>query len=225
MMELKQIAASKEVKEKEKLIKEIKGDNFLIYRTDRADLSKNIIRGFEAYDLFLKNHPEYHGKVKFLSTGKPTRQQIKEYKEYNELIQETIGKINEKYARDGWKPIECIFKADYNLVVAAFKNYDCLIVNPIADGMNIVPKEASVVNENQGMLILSENAGCYDELVDHIISVNPFDIKQTAEAFHQAINMDNHAREEKLKDLQKIVSKRTIYHWISEQFADFEKIM
>ena len=222
---IKQMANTKGVKEKEKLIKEIKGDNFLIYRTDRADLSKNIIRGFEAYDLFLKNHPEYHGKVKFLSTGKPTRQQIKEYKEYNELIQDSIGRINDKYARDGWKPIECVFKADYELVVAAFKNYDCLIVNPIADGMNIVPKEASVVNENQGMLILSESAGCYDELKDHIIPINPFDIKQTAEAFYTAMNMSNDAREEKLKSLQETVSKRTIYHWISEQFVDFEKIM
>lgn len=222
---IKEMAASKEVIVKEKLIREIKGDKFLIYRTDRADLSKNIIRGFEAYDLFLENHPEYHGKVKFLSTGKPTRQQIKEYKDYYELIQKTINKINLKYAHERWKPIECIFRADYQLVVAAFKNYDCLIVNPIADGMNIVPKEASVVNETQGTVILSEYAGCYEELKDHIIPVNPFDIKQTADAFYQAITMSKQERSERMVSLQNIVSQRTIYHWISEQFADFEKIM
>lgn len=222
---IKKMANSKEVRVKEELIKDIKGDKFLIYRTDRADLSKNIIRGFEAYDLFLKNHPEYHGKVKFLSTGKPTRQQIKEYKEYYELIQQKISEINDKYAGDGWKPIECLFRADYQLVVAAFKNYDCLLVNPIADGMNIVPKEASVVNENHGLLILSENAGCYDELKDHVLPVNPFDIKQTADAFYQAIKMSKKDRKARLSSLQDIVSQRTIYHWISEQFADFERIM
>lgn len=220
-----EMANSKEVKSKEKLINDIKGDNFLIYRTDRADLSKNIIRGFQAYDLFLREHPEFHEKVKFLSTGKPTRQQISEYKEYYNLIQSTIKKINIKYATPTWKPIECIFKADYKLVVAAFKNYDCLIVNPIADGMNIVPKEASTVNECNGALILSENAGCYDELKEHVISINPFDIKQTADAFYEAITMKQDARSNQLNYLQKIIAKRTIYHWISEQFEDFEKLM
>jgi len=222
---IKEIASSQNVVDKEKIIRDIKGDNFLIYRTDRADLSKNIIRGFEAYDLFLEKHPEYYGRVKFLSTGKPTRQQIKEYKEYSESIEIIIHNINEKYACNGWKPIENIFKADYDLVVAAFKNYDCLLVNPIADGMNIVPKEASVVNENNGVLILSENTGCYEELKDHVITVNPFDVKQTADALYQTINMADSERKNRDNSLKKIVSQRTIYHWISDQFTDFEELM
>jgi trehalose 6-phosphate synthase len=108
--------------------------------------------------------------------------------------------------------------------VAAFKNYDCLIVNPIADGMNIVPKEASAVNENQGVLILSEKAGCYEELENHVISVNPFDISQTCQAFVQALQMSRTERKERLDNLKEIVAKRTIYHWISEQFEDIEQI-
>ncbi|AUB55761.1 MULTISPECIES: alpha,alpha-trehalose-phosphate synthase (UDP-forming) [Methanobacterium] len=221
---IKELAASPEVKERENLIRKIKGENFLIYRTDRADLSKNIIRGFKAYDLFLEKYPEYHGKVKFLTTGKPTRQQIDEYNEYYLRTKEIVDEVNAKYGRDGWKPIEWIFKADYNLVVAAFKNYDCLIVNPIADGMNIVPKEASAVNENQGVLILSEKAGCYEELENHVISVNPFDISQTCQAFVQALQMSRTERKERLDNLKEIVAKRTIYHWISEQFEDIEQI-
>jgi trehalose 6-phosphate synthase len=221
---IKKMAYSPKVLEKEKLITEIKGDYFLFYRTDRADLSKNIIRGFQAYDLFLHQHPEYHGKVKFLTTGKPTRQQIREYHNYYYDIIEIIEDINQKYAQDDWKPIEWIFKADYNLVVAAFKNYDCLIVNPIADGMNIVPKEASAVNENDGLLILSEKAGCFEELKEEVIAVNPFDISQTAQAYDQAIKMKETERKERLNNLKDIVSQRTIYHWISEQFEDIEKI-
>ncbi|NYB51651.1 MAG: trehalose-6-phosphate synthase [Methanobacteriaceae archaeon] len=221
---IREMANSKEVKEKEKLIRKIKGENFLIYRTDRADLSKNIIRGFKAYDIFLDKYPEYHGKVKFLTTGKPTRQQIDEYNEYYLHIQKIVEEINNKHGRDGWKPIEWIFKADYSLVVAAFKNYDCLIVNPIADGMNIVPKEASAVNENQGVIILSEKAGCYEELKDHVICVNPFDVCQTTQAYLQAIKMSIDERRKKLNNLQNMVAERTIYHWLSEQFEDIEKI-
>lgn len=221
---IKELANSPGVLEKEKLIKEIKGDYFLFYRTDRIDLSKNIIRGFEAYELFLHKYPQYHGKVKFLTTGKPTRQQIREYHNYYYDVIEIIEDINVKYATDDWKPIEWIFKADYNLVVAAFKNYDCLIVNPIADGMNIVPKESSAVNECQGSVILSEKAGCFEELKEHVLAVNPYDITQTAEAYHQAIQMSEKERKQRLNNLKDIVGRRTIYHWISEQFEDIEKI-
>ncbi len=221
---IKEMAISPEVSKKEKLVKEIKGDCFLFYRTDRADLSKNIIRGFQAYELFLHKYPEYHGKVKYLTTGKPTRQQIREYYDYYYDIIDIIEDINVKYSTDDWKPIEWIFKADYALVVAAFKNYDCMIVNPIADGMNIVPKEASAVNENQGVIILSDKAGCFEELKDHVLAINPYDISQTAEAYHKALIMDKNERSERFENLQKIVAQRTIYHWISEQFEDIERI-
>lgn len=221
---IREMASSEEVLEKEKLIKKIKGDCFLFYRTDRADLSKNIIRGFQAYELFLHKYPQYQGKVKFLTTGKPTRQQIREYYDYYYDIMDIIEDINIKYGNDDWKPIELIFKADYKLVVAAFKNYDCMIVNPIADGMNIVPKEASAVNENQGVVILSEKAGCFEELKDHVLPVNPYDISQTAEAYHKALKMDKNERNKRFENLQKIVAQRTIYHWISEQFEYIEKL-
>jgi trehalose 6-phosphate synthase len=206
------------------LIKKIKGGCFLFYRTDRADLSKNIIRGFQAYELFLHKYPQYQGKVKFLTTGKPTRQQIREYHNYYYDIMDIIKDINIKYGTDDWKPIELIFKADYKLVVAAFKNYDCMIVNPIADGMNIVPKEASAVNQQEGVIILSDKTGCFEELKDHVLAVNPYDISQTAEAYHNALKMDKNERSKRFEKLQEIVAQRTIYHWISEQFEDIEKI-
>lgn len=90
--------------------------------------------------------------------------------------------------------------------------------------MNIVPKEASAVNENQGVLILSETAGCYDELKDHALTVNPYDILHTAEAYKKAINMSMDERSKRLKNLKEIVANRTIYHWISEQFEDIEEL-
>ena len=221
---LLKLSNSKEVSKKEEIIRKVKGDNFLLYRTDRADLSKNIIRGFKAYDLFLEKHPEYIGKIKFLSTGKPTRQQIKEYRDYKDEIDQVIQKINNKYSTDNWKPIEQIFKADYSLVVAAFKNYDCLMVNPICDGMNIVSKEGSVINENKGILILSEHAGSYEELKDYSLNVNPFDVTQTAEAIYKAVSMSSKEREDRLTGLKKIVRERNIYNWVAEQFDDIEKL-
>lgn len=221
---IRDLSCTNQVCQKEDLIKGIKGDMFLFYRSDRADLSKNIVRGFKAYSLFLDKHPEYKGKVKFLSTGKPTRQQIKEYDDYALEIMKVIRDINQKHCQDGWKPIESKFVSDYGLCVACFKNYDCLVVNPIADGMNIVPKEASIINEQNGVLVLSENAGCYEELKEYSLNVNPFDISQTAEAYYQAVTMSEEERRRRLEGLKEIIKNRTVYHWISEQFEDIEKI-
>jgi len=215
---------SSEVLKKEELIRQIKGDCFLIYRTDRADLSKNIIRGFMAYELFLQKHPEFHGKVKFLSTGMPTRQQIKEYCDYKDETYKMIDSINERYSKDGWKPIEQIFKADYNLVTAAFKHYDCLLVNPIVDGMNIVAKEGPVVNENNGVLIMSNGAGSYEELKDNSITVNAYDITQTADAIYRAIMMSPEERERLIEGLKKTVHERNVYTWMHEQFQDIKQL-
>jgi trehalose 6-phosphate synthase len=217
-------AKSSEVIKKEKQIQEIKGDTFLIYRTDRADLSKNIIRGFKAYELFLEKHPEFHGKVKFLSTGMPTRQQITAYREYKEETDEVINAINQRFSKNGWKPIEQVFKADYGLVTAAFKHYDCLLVNPMVDGMNIVAKEGPVVNENNGVLIMSNGAGSYEELKDYAIVVNAYDITQTADAMFRAICMSHEERERLIKGLKESVRERNVYVWMQEQFNDIRKL-
>lgn len=217
-------AKNSEVLKKETQIKEIKGDNFLIYRTDRADLSKNIIRGFKAYELFLEKHPEFHGKVKFLSTGMPTRQQITAYREYKEETDRVIDAINQRFSKDAWTPIEQVFKADYNLVTAAFKHYDCLLVNPMIDGMNIVAKEGPVVNENNGVLIMSNGAGSYEELKDYAIVVNAYDITQTADAMYRAICMSQEERKRLIEGLKKSVRERNVYIWMQEQFNDIRKL-
>lgn len=217
-------AKTNEVAKKEELIKQIKGDCFLIYRTDRADLSKNINRGFMAYELFLQKHPEFHGKVKFLSTGMPTRQQIKEYCDYRDENYRIIDEINERYSKDGWKPIEQVFKADYNLVTAAFKHYDCLIVNPIVDGMNIVAKEGPIVNENNGVLLMSNGAGSYEELQDYAIIVNAYDISQTADAMYRSMMMSQEERARLIGGLKKTVRERNVYIWMQEQFKDIKKL-
>lgn len=222
---LKELKSDSKVGDNEKFIHEIKGGKFLIYRTDRADLSKNIIRGFEAYDLFLENYPEYQGKVVFLATSKSTRSNLPDYRKYRSSIEDLIEKINNKYSSNDWKPIVEVFNAPYHLVVAALKNYDCLLVNPICDGMNIVSKEGSFLNEKNGVVILSQEAGSHYELQEHVISVDPFDIKETAEAIHKAVTMKNEERMERCNGLKELIGENTLSDWISGQFMDIKDLM
>jgi trehalose 6-phosphate synthase len=221
---LAELAKSEEVLKQEEYVKKIKHDNFLIYRTERTDPSKNIIRGFKAYDLFLEKYPEFREKVVFFITGVSTRENVREYQEYKVEVNKIIEKVNEKYLKGNWKPIVPHFDAEYSLVTAAFKNYDCLLINSIHDGMNIVPKEGSIVNENNGALIISETTGAYDELKDYSININAFDISETAEAIHKAVTLNHEEREKRLNGIKRVISNYDVYSWIGEQFADIQKL-
>jgi trehalose 6-phosphate synthase len=137
------------------------------------DLSKNIVRGFHAYDRMLQRHPEMKGEVTFLARLQPSRGDIPEYAQYAEAIKETVQEVNQKHAIDSWQPVVLSMEDDFMLSVAAYKNYDVLLVNAVRDGMNLIAKEAVVANEKNGVLILSENAGAHEELGEHALTVTP----------------------------------------------------
>ncbi len=222
---LQTLAKSPNVIDKEAEVDEMVGNCKLIYRTDRADLSKNIIRGFQAYDLFLEKYPEWKEKVKFIATLVATRQDIKVYREYTDKIRKIVKKINEKHATPDWEPIKYICKGDYDLVIALMKKYDVLMVNPIIDGMNIVAKEGSIVNENNGALVLSTGAGCYEELKDGAICINPYDLRQTAESINNALLMDEETKAEMIKEAKASIERNDLNKWISDQLRDIETVM
>ncbi len=221
---LNEFAKSDEVLRQEQYVKQIKGNNFLIYRTERTDPSKNIIRGFKAYDLFFQKHPEFRGKVTFFITGVTTRENVKEYQDYKINVNNIIHEVNEKYSTEDWEPIAPHFEAEYSLVTAALKNYDCLLINSINDGMNIVPKEGSIVNENNGVLILSETTGAYNELKENSISINALDISETADAIYKAVTMKDSERKHCLDGLKETICKYDVYKWMGEQFNDIQKL-
>ena len=218
-------AQTQDVRNKDNEVDEMVGDCKLIYRTDRADLSKNIIRGFQAYDMFLEKHPEWIGKVKFVATLMPTRQDIKVYREYTDNIKKIVKKINKKYSTADWEPIKYMCKGDFDLVIALLKRYDVLMVNPILDGMNIVAKEGSIVNENNGVLVLSTGAGCYEELKDGAICINPYDLRQTAESLNTALLMDGITKAQLIEEARAAISRNDLNKWVSDQLKDIEIVM
>lgn len=222
---LQKHAQSPDVISKDSEVDEIIGDCKLIYRTDRADLSKNILRGFRAYDMFLEKYPEWKEKVKFVATLMPTRQDIKIYREYTDKIKEMVAEINDKYSTPDWEPIKYICRGDYDLVIALLKRYDVLMVNPILDGMNIVAKEGTIVNENNGALILSTGAGCYEELKEGAICINPYDLRQTAESIDSALLIDEETKAKMLQKARAAIFKNDLNKWTSDQLKDIKSVM
>jgi trehalose 6-phosphate synthase len=195
----------------------------LVLRVDRTDLSKNVVRGFRAFGLFLDLHPEYHGRVTLLARLDPSRQDIPEYTEYLGAIEREARVVNERYQTDSWLPVEVEVADDFAQSIAAYKQYDVLLVNPVFDGLNLVSKEAPLVNARDGVLILSENAGSHEELADWVLTVNPFDLLGQAEAIHTALTMEPEERRRRSEALQAHVRTHDLDAWVAAQLADLDR--
>ncbi len=196
---------------------------FLIVRVDRTDPSKNVVRGFKAYELYLDAHPEMHERVQMLALLDPSRQDIPEYAEYLGAIQRAARAVNDRFQREGWVPLDLRIEDNFPQAVAAYKQFDVLLVNAIFDGMNLVAKEAPLVNVRDGVLILSENTGAHDELGEWALTVNPFDLAGQAEAIHEALTMAKGERRRRREAIAAQVREHHIGRWIGAQLADLDE--
>src|SRR3954471_17928999 len=192
----------------------------LILRVDRADLSKNVLRGFSAFDLFLEQHPEFRERITFIAQLMPSRTDVPEYAEYLERIEALVAVVNHRHGTPDWMPIQLKLRDDLEEAVAAYKHYDVLLVNAMFDGMNLVAKEGPLVNEHDGVSILSENTGAHEELGEYALSVNPFDIQETADSIHAALTMPPPERQRRALGLKATVTQRDPGDWIDDQLAD-----
>ena len=195
----------------------------LILRVDRTDPSKNIVRGFRAFELFLDAHPESHLRVGMLALLDPSRQDIPEYSEYLGAIQRESRRVNDRFQQNGWTPIEVVIEDNFPAAIAAYKQFDVLFVNAIFDGLNLVSKEAPLVNERDGVVLLSENTGAYEELSEWVVCVNPFDVEGQADALHRALTMGGEERRERLAAIRAHVREHDVGAWIEAQLAELDR--
>jgi len=196
----------------------------LVLRVDRTDPSKNVVRGFRAFALLLERHPELHGRVGMAALLSPSRQDIPQYADYVAEVDAAALEVNERFGRDGWQPVELDIADDFLRSVAGYKQFDVLFANPVFDGLNLVAKEAFLVNEHDGVLVLSENAGVHEELGEWALSVNPFDISGQADALYAALTLEPGERRRRADAIREHVRTHDIRKWIEAQLADLDAV-
>ncbi len=215
--EFRALSGSKEVLVEEERIVADRPEK-LVVRVDRTDPSKNIVRGFHAFGLLLDLHPEWRGRVRMLALLDPSRQSIPEYAEYVDEIERAVADVN---ARHG-DVVHLRVADNFPQSVAAYKQFDALLVNAVFDGMNLVAKEGPLVNVRGGVVVLSENAGAHEELSGWCISVNPFDVFGQAEALHEALLLDADDRERRLEGIRGHVRRHDVHAWLDGLLADLD---
>jgi trehalose 6-phosphate synthase len=198
-------------------------DRQLIVRVDRTDPSKNIVRGFHAFGQLLEDHPELVGRVGFLAMLQPSRLDVPEYADYLGRIGSAVAEINARYVHTGREPIDLRFQENLPFAVAAYSLCDVLLVNAVADGMNLVVKETSVVNRRDAVLVLSEKTGAFEELGDSAVTAFPFDVQQQADALYEALTMDTAERRRRLAAARDVVRANDVRNWLESQFRDLHE--
>ncbi len=195
------------------------GDRRLIVRVDRIELSKNLLRGFHAFDELLRTRPEWRERVVFAACVYPSREGLAEYLAYRQETEGLIQRINQTWATPGWTPILYDATDDFPRSVAALRRYDALLVNPVRDGLNLVAKEGPLVNERDGVLLLSRESGAWAELAAGAVGLNPFDVGATAEALHEALTMSDGDRKARASEVRRRAAARTPADWLADQLA------
>lgn len=196
----------------------------LVLRVDRVDPSKNIVRGFEAFGLLLEGHPELRGRVGFLALLAPSREDISEYVEYAAEIEAAAAAVNKRFATDDWAPVELDIADDFPRSLAGYKEFDVLLVNAVYDGLNLVAKEAFLLNARDGALVLSENAGSHEELGEWAVTVDPFDVAGQADALYEALTLPVAERRRRAEAIRARVRAHDIHEWIDAQLTDLDAV-
>jgi trehalose 6-phosphate synthase len=198
-------------------------DRKLVLRVDRTDPSKYVVRGFLAFGTLLDEHPELEGRVSFLALLQPSRTDVPEYSDYIAQIGAVVAEVNARHTKEGRQPIDMRMAEDYPLVVGAYTVCDVLMVNAVADGMNLVAKEVVLVNTRDAVLALSETAGAFEELRDHVVPLQPVDVAQMADALHHlALTMLAGERRARRAAAAKHVRTNDVAAWLTAQLIDLQ---
>ncbi len=176
--------------------------------------SKNLLRGFLAFEELLESNPLLVKKVFFLAHSYLSREKSTQYQIYREAVTAKVAEINEKFAGD-LPVVELDLEDNYELSLAAMVHYDVLLVNPIRDGMNLVAKEGPIMNQNNGVVVLSKEAGAYEEMHQGVLAINPYDVSETAEALLLGLNMSDEERGSRQSYLKEIAAQNEPSVWVS----------
>jgi trehalose 6-phosphate synthase len=194
---------------------------FLGVGVDRLDYTKGILERFLAIERFLEKYPRYQGQFTFIQIGAPSRSHIKRYHDLQAEVEAEADRINWRFRLDRWKPIVLLnWQHSHKEIQAYYRAADLCLVTSLHDGMNLVAKEfVAARSDERGVLILSCFTGAARELTD-ALQVNPYDIDQTAEAIHAALEMEPEEKQLRLQRMRKIVRERNVYHWAGTLIAD-----
>jgi trehalose 6-phosphate synthase len=191
-----------------------------IVRVDRVDPAKNIPLGFEAFGALLGRRPDLVGKARFLAFMVPSRASLPEYQTEYARVRAVADEVNARFGSDGYQPIELFYENNWQQALAGMSLADVVLVNSLADGMNLVAKEAAIVSNKDSALVLSTETGAWAELGGAALGVDPRSLEGTATALERAIDMPPRERAVRAAALRLRTESHDVWDWLNDQCED-----
>lgn len=215
--EMRKLAGRRNVDSELRVIDDLAGDRLVIGRIDRTEPSKNVWRGLLAYRELLRSHPEWRDRVVHVVYNNPSREDLPAYREYTARIERLAEEIDYEFSTEDWTPLVLDIVDDYPAALAVLRRSDVVFVNSVRDGMNLVIQEGLLISERDPAVVVSREAGVAELLEGDALTVNPFDVRATAEALHQALAMPESERADRLKRMRAAVVALPPAEWFQAQ--------
>ena len=189
--------------------------NQILLGVDRLDYSKGVLEKLLGLERFLEENPEMHRRFHYVQISQPPQSNEKAFTEYEDLVNKKIDAINVRFEADGWKPIVSL-KGHYTQeeLAAWYQAADIMTVNSTSDGLNLIAKEfVACRQDEQGVLILSERAGCAKELSQGAIVIDPVSASEFATAISKALSMPIEEKRRRMTSMRHIVGWNQLHDW------------
>ncbi|XP_010914078.1 probable alpha,alpha-trehalose-phosphate synthase [UDP-forming] 9 [Elaeis guineensis] len=232
MGQLRSVMASPEAADKVRELTETYRGRTLLLGVDDVDLFKGIGLKFLAMERLLEEHQELRGRVVLVQIFNPARSQGRDVQEVQDETRSITRRINDKFGRPGYEPIVVIDRPVPTYEKLAFYAVsECCVVNPVRDGMNLVPYEYTICRQGslalegsprKSMLVVSEFIGCSPSL-SGAIRVNPWNVDAVAEAVNLAITMPEAEKQLRHEKHYKYVSSHDVAYWARSFDQDLQR--
>ncbi|SFS09653.1 trehalose 6-phosphate synthase [Halomicrobium zhouii] len=193
---------------------------------DRLDYTKGIPQRIEALERLWESSSQWRESFTYVQVGTESRSQIDAYSQYQQRVEDAVESVNERFGTDDWQPI--VYTTDYladEALYALYRFADVAIVSPIRDGMNLVCQEyVAAQQDDDGVLVLSDQAGAHDELHEWVMSINPHDTTAFKETVDEALAMPREERRPRMDALRRHVATNDISTWIRTIFATVDAL-
>lgn len=202
----------------EALAAELEGQR-LILSVERLDYTKGVLEKLQAYERLLERHPDLHGKTTLITICVPAAKEMTVYRQLQTQIEQAVGRINGRFSRVGWTPVQFFFRpVPFEQLLAYYAAADIMWITPLRDGLNLVAKEFVAVQgmtRRYGVLVLSEFAGAAAELKGALLT-NPHDPEDLVAGILRATAMPRSEARSRLRQLFEIVRHHHVQRWGDE---------
>ena len=200
-------------------------DKKIILSIDPLDYTKGIPNRIRAFELFLREFPEYAEKVSLLLLALPTGESGQSYHTLKSQVDELVGRINGSYGSITWTPIIYLNQLfNFEELIGLYAYSHIALILPLRDGMNMAAKEYVASRDNgPGVLILSEMAGAAKEMHESIL-VNPNDLGAVVMAIKEALEMPEEEQIRRNEVMNNRLKRYTLDRWANEFISKLQGV-